>query len=750
MRHAFAKTLFVLAAVSLFSAMAFADSVPVGYFSYDVTGLNTFQFDITNQTGPNSSIFPDTTWPVTNTIFLSSLNLVVNLSNGTTETFGSSYFTLSSDGISFSGNPLSTLIPVTSATLTGDFSTTSFTLNNGSTVSVQQGFSVTLTDSSGSLQDQDLVVIYGNTSVSTTPEPDSLALMGTGLVALAGLRRKYLAVGLKKLRTVKFGSAIVVLGICCGLVLLSTPAAMAGAAGTPVKLDTWTNPDSGAAGSSNTNLTGSGFPSGTIAPGSVNIAIAKSCFGSGATTTTALKVTDIIGSSERVEFLIPASITTTGNYYVSITGKTTTGTAFASTNCSEVTITATTKGLSSCLPSSSLGVLTGTTTVQAYVPNGYWEGGDTGVQFVPIEGGGSNATISTPGVVNACSSNSVTGQTVCTANDTDVYLITGSTLNKTVTSSSNSYADFSGGECENCGVAINPLTNTAYIEMGYLVSGSSTNSAIQPLNLNSDAFAAPIVAANEISENISVDPTRNLILSPDEQGYYELFQIGATGSLTEYSDYVGGLNTRGYGVLDSAAEDCSTGIALASDEAYPVDLYITDLTQAKFESGTPGTWSAPGQFITIPDFENFSAGSDGISAAPGNSHLGIITGEFGGNQFGVLSLPTTSGSGTPTLVDWAGAAIPATPDGNSFQDGFDPHTITAYVSPNTQKAYGVIADWATDEPTYLAVIDLKALLAAPRLAGVDAGGAPCSSCTHSVNPSYDLVKNGVITFIKTN
>jgi hypothetical protein len=100
-------------------------------------------------------------------------------------------------------------------------------------------------------------------------------------------------------------------------------------------------------------------------------------------------------------------------------------------------------------------------------------------------------------------------------------------------------------------------------------------------------------------------------------------------------------------------------------------------------------------------------------------------------------------------VDWAGASIPSTPDGNSFQNGFDPHTITAYVSPNTQKAYGLIADWATDVPTYLAVIDLKALLAAPRLAGVDAGGNACSSCTHSVDPSYDLVAHGVIKFVAT-
>ena len=159
----FVKALVLAAAVSLLSAMAFATSVPVGIFSYDVTGTGTFQLDITNQTGPNSSAFPDTTFPVTNTISLSSLSLTVTLSNGTTETFGSSYFTLSPDGISFTGNPLSTLIPVTSATLTGTFSTTTFNLNNGTTVTVGSGFKTTLTDTSGTLADGDLAIIYGTT-----------------------------------------------------------------------------------------------------------------------------------------------------------------------------------------------------------------------------------------------------------------------------------------------------------------------------------------------------------------------------------------------------------------------------------------------------------------------------------------------------------------------------------------------------------------------------------------------------------
>src|SRR5579859_1536678 len=125
-----------------------ASDIPVGFISYDVTGTNVAQFDIVNQTGPNSSTFPDTTFPVTNSISLSSLSLLVGYSGGGTATFGSSYFTLDADGLSFDGHALSTLtgppaglFGAISATLTGSFSTTSFTLNDGSTATVSPTFS---------------------------------------------------------------------------------------------------------------------------------------------------------------------------------------------------------------------------------------------------------------------------------------------------------------------------------------------------------------------------------------------------------------------------------------------------------------------------------------------------------------------------------------------------------------------------------------------------------------------------------
>ena len=95
-----------------------------------------------------------------------------------------------------------------------------------------------------------------------------------------------------------------------------------------------------------------------------------------------------------------------------------------------------------CLPSSSIGVLVQSTNVTAYAPKGTWAVLEpvTGISVVPIETsagigkGGPPTTIATPGTTNSCSSNSLTAETVCVANDTDVYLITGSTLNSTLTS----------------------------------------------------------------------------------------------------------------------------------------------------------------------------------------------------------------------------------------------------------------------------------------------------------------------------
>jgi hypothetical protein len=371
-----------------------------------------------------------------------------------------------------------------------------------------------------------------------------------------------------------------------------------------------------------------------------------------------------------------------------------------------------------CLPSSSISVLVAGTDAIAYVPDGRWGSSVTGVEVVPIETsggigtGGAVTTVGTPNSVNSCSSNSSTGQTVCTANNTDVYLITGSTLASTLTSGSNATQSFSGGSCNNCGVVVDSSQNKALITMGFSPNGPG---AYQFLDLGATppVFEPPIPAGTATtfqttSEDASIDPIRHLVLSPNEQGNYQILDISAG---TEKAKIFNN-NVTGNPEFDSAGEDCTTGIALGTIE-FTGDLFIADLTQATFDSAT-GTWSdAASQVQNFPEFAPLAAGTCGIAVAPG-THIGLVTGEFGGNVEGVIQLPATSGTGVPAVLDWVQFTLPTQPDGTPFSLGFDPHTVTAYVSPNSGKPLGVLTSYSGGTPHFLAVADLNGLLAAPR------------------------------------
>ena len=377
-----------------------------------------------------------------------------------------------------------------------------------------------------------------------------------------------------------------------------------------------------------------------------------------------------------------------------------------------------------CLPSSSIGILVQAKNTTAYLPQGNWGGGSSSVKVVPIETssgigtGGAPTSVTTGGVANSCSSNSTTGQTVCVANNTDVYLINGTTLTSTLTSGATALESFSGGECENCGVVVDSSTNKALITVGLESGGPG---GYQFLDLGATpTFETPIPAGTNVSEDVSIDPVRHLILSPNEDSIYQIVNT-STSTAALFN------NQLEDGEFDSAGEDCTTGIALAAVE-FTGDLFIADLTQAVFTPGTPGTWSdTASQLVNFPEFDALEAGTCGLAVAPG-THLGIVTGEFGGDLEGVIQLPATSGSGMPAFVDYVAFTVPSTPADAPWSQGFDPHTVTAYVSPNSKKAYAVLEN---DDFSYLAVVDLQGLLSAPRTG-------------HTVN---DPLPTGLVTFI---
>jgi hypothetical protein len=113
----------------------------------------------------------------------------------------------------------------------------------------------------------------------------------------------------------------------------------------------------------------------------------------------------------------------------------------------------------SCQGAGSLATLITGFNVIAYVPKGNWSVTATkGVSVANVEGSSiTNTLISTPNTVNSCAANAVTGQTVCTANNTDVYLLSGTTLSNTLTSGGSGSISFSGGACTNCSVAMDAV-----------------------------------------------------------------------------------------------------------------------------------------------------------------------------------------------------------------------------------------------------------------------------------------------------
>ncbi len=722
------RILLLSLALGLFSAVAYASDVPVGFISYDFIGGGLAEFDITNQTGPNSSIYPDQTWPVSNSISLGSLSLTVYYAGGGSFVYGPGYFSLEPDGLSWAGPQVPDTTLFSSATLTGTFNPTLFDLNDGSQFNANVNFSATISDPNN-LQNGDFAIIYATPASGTTPEPGTLVLVGTGALGLLRFRRRKLHLNVRRW----FGSRTAITFFLCCLLLL--PAASRVFASSVVRLNQWTSPSQGYAGTGQVSVTGTGFPSGTIFPGNVTISIwPTTCMEGTPTTTTGLLFKRILGSSGRVQFLIPASLAA-NTYPVSISDSVD---GITSSNCSmmKVLIHA---AVSSCVPGASMGVLIQAPTVTAYVPDGAWCCGTTGIQVAQIEPtGGSFTSITTPQVTNSCSSNSTTGETVCVSNNTNIYRITGSTINSTVTSLANQDLGFSGGVCATCGVAIDQVNNLAYMQIG--LSGSPSGGAIETFNLGTGTQTA-FNTFYEPSEDIQVDPGRNWVLSPSEpNAVYDLIDTSAS-PYKEYGMHVSGLS----GVMDSAAEDCTTGIALSTEEG-STSLFITDPTQGVFVGGAPGSWTAPGQSVNFPEFALMGAGTSGIAVAPG-SHLAMVTGEFGSNQVGVVTLPSTSGSGTPTFGDYVSANFPNTPDGFGFSLGYDPHTVTAYQSPSGG-FFGLAADWALGTPSYVAVVDLPGMLSAPRCN--PAPGHQCVFGPHEVDPSYDLVAHGIVRYVQVH
>ena len=116
--------------------------------------------------------------------------------------------------------------------------------------------------------------------------------------------------------------------------------ALSCSAQTQVNLSPTTVPGAGQAGVTNVDVTGTGYPTGTILPADTDVKLEPSA-GGAEVTTKATAITTIVGTTRRISFLIPASINVANptQYLVSVTGKTSAGTQFASANKARLTST---------------------------------------------------------------------------------------------------------------------------------------------------------------------------------------------------------------------------------------------------------------------------------------------------------------------------------------------------------------------------------------------------------------------------
>ena len=127
----------------------------------------------------------------------------------------------------------------------------------------------------------------------------------------------------------------------------------------------------------------------------------------------------------------------------------------------------------------------------------------------------------------------------------------------------------------------------------------------------------------------------------------------------------------------------------------------------------------------------------------GDTHIAVVNGEFGGNLLGAVVLPSVSGSGgkVPAVSDYIACTIPSTPDKLSFETGDDPHTTTAYASPNSGDAIALVAN--SNPPTWVAVIDMTKLLNTSIVPRIKNGFTGKDTC----DPTVNLETAGVVKFV---
>ena len=290
---------------------------------------------------------------------------------------------------------------------------------------------------------------------------------------------------------------------------------------------------------------------------------------------------------------------------------------------------------------------------------------------------------------------------------------------------------FTGGSCTICDIAYDPSDNAFLILVPSGVSGAG---AFQRWTENGHTQTASVVDSDP-NENWGYDYVKNWVFTPQYNTSPTALQIVDFSTATP-TLYTSSTTFPMIVTPDSGNVDVSTHVAITPNEFNPPDIFTTaDLGSAVLNSPSAGMFTVSGSSQTLTIKVQGSCGADNTDMAIDSVlHLAFVTGEFcdlGFERMGFLLLPTSS-SGL-AISDYAFVTIPNTPDAKPWDAAHDPHPIAAFNDPVNCPDCAVIVN---KEVTWLGVIDLKKLMAAPRSA----------SDAHAIDPTYDLLANGVLKY----
>ena len=428
-------------------------------------------------------------------------------------------------------------------------------------------------------------------------------------------------------------------------------------------------------------------------------------------------------------------------------------------------------------------IITGN-TVTAYVPLSTDNFAAPGFNQAVIENGNSPlpaAATYSADRVGSCTPAS-TGEIVCSEGNAagiaqfDLVPAGVSTTAATqVATTSNGSIDYVPGACSGCGALVDNTLGTGSAGLGIL----SSFAGFFTLDLGNIANTPAAITTNPpepSGANFGYDEKNHRILNANYQvtntqtfastpPHFQIIDVSNPAAPVAYdlsndqaffvpgtqgTQCNGSTNSNQY--PETSAIDEGTNIAYVTFHTPPAcentpanTIALFDMSQATFTpgSGSSGTWDTAGKQIqALTDFS--VNGVDVLSVEP-TSHLAITAG--GSTPFGVLQLPSSSGSGTPTISDWLSANMPNDPDGTPWNGWSLPDGVATYVSPNTGKPMGLMLNSVVNgsgNPTglarYAALVDLQALLNQPR---DQANG-------HQVLSTSDgqaLVTSGVVKFV---